>query len=282
MKTVAISFFSRYALMQVQEGRFKTEEEAFYYFKKKGVDYGDIFTTDLQKYPLTHYVKMMQNSGIQAGCLISFENIAETDARERERNIARVKEQLDNMEKNNIPMMMLAPSMEGCKCLSEYETKRELLIKGFSEVVDYAKTSGICITMENQSLLTRPDSRIEDVRLILDCVPGLKYVLDSGNFFCIGEDVCIAYEKFKDKLVHVHCKDWKWDLFGEFVRENMPRFHGCALGDGEVPLKRLIQILNEEKYSGNLVVEVNSAITWEKFDSCIDFLKGELTIKGAN
>lgn len=85
-----------------------------------------------------------------------------------------------------------------------------------------------------------------------------------------------AYSKLKDRLVHVHCKDWKKDPFGDFGRENISRFRGVELGKGEVALSELIGKLKKDGYSGLLTAEVNSPIMWEEMDDCIKFLKTEI------
>ena len=227
-----VSFFGYYALQHAREGRFDSDRESFAHFKNLGVDYCDIFTSCLAKYPLTYYLESARQEGVDAGCLIAFENIADRNPVERRKYIMRIKEQIDTMHKYNIPMMMLAPQTGEAESLCEFNKMREYLVEGFSEVVSYAKDAGICVALENQSLRKRPDSTIADVRYILDNVEGLGYVLDTGNFYCINEDVIEAYESLKDRLVHVHCKDWIKDPFGDFVRENIPRFRGCALGKG--------------------------------------------------
>ena len=271
-----ISFFGYYALQHTREGRFSTDEESFRHFKKLGADYCDIFASCLKNYPLTYYLESARNAGVDAGCLISFENIADKNPAERKKYIMRTKEQIDLMHKHSIPMMMLAPQTGEAENPCEFEAMREYLIEGFSEVVNYAKGAGICVALENQSLHRRPDSKISDIRYILDNVEGLGYVLDTGNFYCVGEDVLEAYSKLKDRLVHVHCKDWKKDPFGDFVRENIPRFRGVELGKGEVELSELITEMKKDGYSGLLTAEVNSPITWEEMDDCIKFLKTEI------
>lgn len=271
-----VSFFGYYALQHTRENRFDSDEESFSHFKKLGADYCDIFTSCLSKYPLTYYLESARNAGVDAGCLISFENIADKNAVERKKYIMRTKEQIDLMHKHSIPMMMLAPQTGEQGNLYDFEKTREYLVEGFSQVTDYAKDAGVCVALENQSLRTRPDSTINDIRYILDNVDGLGYVLDTGNFYCINEDVLDAYAKLKDRLVHVHCKDWIKDPFGDFVRENIPRFRGCALGKGEVPLSELIERMKKDGYKGLLTAEVNSPITWEEMDSCIEFLKTEI------
>lgn len=40
-------------------------------------------------------------------------------------------------------------------------------------------------------------------------------------------------------------------------------------------MKTLINELKRDEYKGLLIAEVNSPITWEEMDSCIEFLKTE-------
>lgn len=268
-----ISFFGHDALYQTQVGRFDTAETAFAHFRERGARYTDIFTSNLADYPLTYYLKIVRGAGMDASSLISFEKIAADSPTDREKSIARVKEQTDDMEKYKIPMIMLAPQIEPCADRDEFYRRRELLVKGFSELCDYAAAAGVRLAMENQSLLTRPDSKTEDIAYIWECVPKLGYVLDTGNYFCIGEDVCAAYERFKDRTVHVHCKDWKWDDYGDFVREGLPRFRGCTLCEGDAKLRTVLRKLKANGYRGALTVEVNTNLMWNDFDRCFDHLK---------
>ena len=194
-----ISFFSICAIYHMDEGRFSSEEEAFAHFKKIGMDSGDLFASDCPRYPMPYYVRMLQNAGLDADCLITCENIAALNERTREINLTRVKEQIEQMERCGITKTMVAPSLEHPLNMEEFERIRDLMIEGLTDLVAFTKGSGIQVTIENLSSVTRPDSRMKDLRYILDCVPGLGYVLDSGNFFCIGEDVLEAYELLKDR-----------------------------------------------------------------------------------
>lgn len=127
--------------------------------------------------------------------------------------------------------------------------------------------------IENQSLLTRPDSKIEDISYILKSLPDLKFVLDTGNFFCVGEDVVKAYEILREKIVHVHVKDWRINPCGAMMRANLPRFEGCAIGDGLLPNLDIIKMLKRDNYSGSLVLEMNACkINLEILDRSADFL----------
>lgn len=118
-----------------------------------------------------------------------------------------------------------------------------------------------------------------DIRKILDAVSALGYVLDAGNFFCVGENVLTAYELLKDRLVHAHFKDWKWDLFGCEIRENMPRFNGTTLGEGLLPLYELAQLMKKDGYDGSVVLEFNACrITEKMLDDSAKFLQESFSL----
>ena len=176
-------------------------------------------------------------------------------------------------------LVMLAPKVKFAKSKDEKKRMQELLISGCTRIAEYAKGSGIKVAIENQSSLVRADSKMEEIRYILDCVPQIGYVLDCGNYFCIGEDVLKAYKLLSDRLVRVHAKDWVFDPYGSFSRENMPRFNGIELGKGLIPMKEIIQNLREDKFNGKVVLEVNAGvITLDMLDKSVDFLRNEINI----
>lgn len=274
---MGLSFFTHYAINQVDSGRFKTVEEAFKHCSDHGLKYGDLLGR-LDEYPMHMHCRMLEDAGIKPQCLIYCRNIAAFDDRQRKANIAMYKEQIDTMEKLNIPLLMAAPSIGILKSADEIKRAQEYLIEGFAELVDYTKGSGVTVAMENQSVHARPDSYIKDIKYILDSVPGLMYILDSGNYWCVGEDVLEAYETFKDKTVNVHCKDWKIIPYGEFIRSNIPPFTGSPIGVGVLPLKELAKKLKENGYTGNVTLEINSPVTGEEFDNSIKFMRSEFGV----
>lgn len=271
--SIELSFFTTYAFEQYKGGRFKNEIEALRHFVNKGVTYGDIFEFDLMDYPMSLCTSLMQDAGMKAGCLISILDIAAHDFKERTKNLVENMERIERMEKLGIPMLMVAPAVKDATNQYDFEKTRDLLIEGFAKLADYAESAGITVAIENQSTLVRPDSTIQDIRKILDAVPKLGYILDAGNFFCIGEDPMEGYKQLSDRLVHVHGKDWKYDQYGSFVRENMARFEGCSYGTGEVPMEKILNSLKADGYQGNVVIEVNGNVNWNAIDESIDFTK---------
>lgn len=270
-----ISMYTCYALGL----DFDNPVAAFKHFYNKGIRYGDIVDDELSDIPLHLYCDYLKEAGIIPDALVSMLDVASFDEKLRQKNIAMVKGYVDQMEKLNIPILMTAPSVNPARSDDDFKKMKELMIESFFQIADYAKGSGITVAIENQSSLTRADSKTEDLVSILKAVPDLHFIFDTGNFFCIGEDAKEAYEHLKDKCVHVHCKDWKIDPFGKFVRENIPRFDGAILGEGNIPLKELIALMKKTGYLGNLVLEINSPnITLDMLDKSADFLNREVVI----
>jgi len=270
-----IAMYTRYVWGQ----DFPSPTEAFSHFFTKGVQYADIVDWELDEVPLHKYCGYLSDAGIMPGALGTMTNILEYNKSERIKNIAKVKAYIDRMEKFGIGFLMLSPTISNAKTLDEFLKLQELMIDSFGKITNYAKSSGITIGIENRSELTRPDSKVEDVRYILDNVNDLTLVFDTGNFFCVSENPIDAYHKLSDKISRVHVKDWKIDPFGIFVRENIPRFNGVAIGDGEIPISEIIKLLKRDQFEGELVIEIDSNnVTREMLDKSADFLRSELNV----
>ncbi|MBR1969794.1 MAG: sugar phosphate isomerase/epimerase [Clostridia bacterium] len=270
-----LSMYTVYALNQ----NFPSPVEALKHFKKKGIDYADIVDTELEEYPLHIYNDFLQEANIKAHALISMLDIANFDDKVTNRNIEIVKDYIDQMEKLEMKLLMLAPEVKFAQCKSDMERMQNLFIESLDKIIDYARGSNIKVTIENQSVSTRADSRMKDVRYILDCLPELGFVLDCGNFFCINEDVQEAYKLLKDRVVHVHAKDWEFNEYGKFVRENIPRFDGVELGTGLIPLREIFKALKADGYTGKINLEINAGkITLDMLDGSADFLRSEWNV----
>lgn len=263
-----LSMYTAYANSKV----FPSFSDGLRHFYGKGVRYGAFLDAELSQIPFHRYCDYLEDAGLQLDAFISTLDVVSFNEEKRKDNMSRLKEQIDLMEKRGIPILMIAPSVTAAKSEADRLWMRELMVESYSAAIDYAADSGVQVAVENFSLLTRSDSRMEDLRYLFDCVPKLGFVIDSGNFFCIGEDVLAAYELLRDRIIHAHFKDWAWDPFGDVVRENMPRFTGVALGQGVLPLRELAQRLRQDKPELNVVLEINGKLTKQCLDDSVDFL----------
>ena len=243
----------------------------FRHFYEKGVRFGDIIDDELNEIGLSDYCKNLKDAGIIPEALVVTTDIV--TAENVEENLVFVYKHIDEMQKQGVHMLMAAPAVRSARTEEEFFALREKMVDSFGKVIDYAKGSDVTVMIENQSVSVRPDSKISDIRYLLDSLPKMKFVLDSGNFYCVGEDVVCAYEVLKDRLVHSHVKDWRTNPFGTMIRENLPRFEGCAIGGGILPLAKLLKKMKSDGYRGNIVLEVNACdITLDVLNKSCDFL----------
>ena len=247
------------------------------HFSERGIKFGDVVDCELDEIPLSVYSEYMRSAGMTPEVLVSTLDIVNPESRESA--LSRVYGYIDSLHRLNIPMLMLAPTVRPSHSADELRITRDRLIDAYARVIDYSLGSGVDILIENQSSLTRPDSTVKDVRYILDALPNMKFVLDSGNFFCVGEDVLSAYDCLSDRTVRVHVKDWRMNPQGAMMREQIGRFEGCAIGEGILPNGKLIRTLRENKFGGSLVLEVNACeVSLDLLDRSCDYLLHEMNI----
>lgn len=104
----------------------------------------------------------------------------------------------------------------------------------------------------------------EDVARMLAAAPGLELLLDTGHLTCCGSDALETLWENKDRIGHVHLKDfwaddpasWHWpgSKFGEEGRFK-------ELGDGNMGLDvpGILKALEEIGYDGWVSVELDRA-----------------------
>lgn len=265
-----LSIFTSYVMNRA----FPAPEIGLKHMYDQGMRCADISEGLLATYPLHLHMEYLQEAGLIPNCLITTLDVVTASEQERKRNVAVAKGYIDQLEKLKIPFLMVAPKVIRARSRQEFDAMQVKMVEGFSELVDYAAGSGVTVTIENQSNMARADSSMHDIRKILDAVPGLGYVLDAGNFFCIGEDVLTAYKLLSDRMVHVHFKDWKWDPYGMYAEEHMPRFDGTTLGEGLLPLRELAGLMQSDSYNGSVALEINSYnITPQILDDSSKFLR---------
>lgn len=109
----------------------------------------------------------------------------------------------------------------------------------------YAAAVGVKIAVEPHDDFTRSS----DVSPIFDRVPShsdLRVIWDIGNTFAAGEDPAKGFDVLKDRLAYVQVKDGK---------RNNTGWKLCSVGEGEVPLARVFELILEYGYEGAISVE---------------------------
>lgn len=265
-----LSFYSTHVL----DLNFPSPQEALKFATDRGVAGAVFLENELARRPFHEYCDLLDAAGLQKDGFVSLQNVAAVDAVEKNAAMDAVKHQVDSLEARGIPLLMIAPRVTLAKNRAELLSMRSRMAEAYTQIIEYARGSGITLAIENYSLTTRADSRISDLRWLFDQVPDLRFVLDTGNFYCVREDVLSAYDQLSDKLVQVHCKDWRIDEYGYMMRELLPRFNGCPLGEGVIPLTELLDRIARDMPDCNIMYEDNSdCLTPDWVDRSLAFLR---------
>jgi inosose dehydratase len=84
---------------------------------------------------------------------------------------------------------------------------------------------------------------------------------DTGHYAFGGGDPVEALTQFRERIGHVHFKDWSRTIFDEVVEDGLDYFEAvgkgifCELGKGSIDFSAVLDELNKQKYSGWIVVE---------------------------
>ncbi|MBQ2716111.1 MAG: sugar phosphate isomerase/epimerase, partial [Clostridia bacterium] len=139
------------------------------------------------------------------------------------------------------------------------------------KVTEYAATLGIRTCSENHGQIAQDSYRVEK---LFNAVGHENYglLVDMGNFACVDEDSAMAVSRLAPYAVHVHAKDWFVHEFDEdfatgYHTRGCRKLVGCAVGEGDIPVKRCIAILKKAGYDGYVSIE------YEGPNDCIEGIK---------
>lgn len=145
-----------------------------------------------------------------------------------------------------------------------------MIIDGYREVTEYAKTKGIRTAIENHGFFCQDSDRVE---AIINGVHNDNFgaLVDIGNFLCADEDPAKAVGKLAPYAVHVHTKDFHFKSGEEFVPSDgffMTRggnyLRGAIIGHGIVPVLQCLRIIKNAGYNGFVTVEFEGMEDCEK------------------
>ena len=128
------------------------------------------------------------------------------------------------------------------------------IIDSLKQCTAAALENGVTLCLENHGLLAGKSGQ---VRAILDGVgsPALQATADTGNFLIADEAPLAAVRALSGCIGHVHFKDMKQVAAGGFAAPGGRRYLGTALGEGEVPLGSIVELLKESGYDGCVSIE---------------------------
>ena len=126
------------------------------------------------------------------------------------------------------------------------------------EITAYAQTLGVKTCTENHGYIAQDSDRVER---LFNTVHHENYglLVDMGNFVCADENPQTAVSRVAPYAIHVHAKDMLYRSEPTGDGWGMTRacnyFKGTVVGEGDVPVKKCLQILKRAGYDGYVSIE---------------------------
>ncbi len=134
----------------------------------------------------------------------------------------------------------------------ENERTAEQLDRICSDAVQY----GIQVGIEDYDDIHSPCCRSDDIAYLLDNVPALGFVFDTGNWAYALEDEISSFRRFESRIMHVHLKDRTRTVQGE-RKDDMAGcpMYPCPFGSGFIRSREILYALKAKGYDGDLSIE---------------------------
>ena len=104
---------------------------------------------------------------------------------------------------------------------------------------------GYCIMVEDYDNPRSLCFNMAGLDSLFALAPTLGHVFDTGNYLFAGDDALAAYDRFRDRIGHVHLKD----------RVAPDDMHCVPAGSGCIPVAEIVGKLVSSGYDGWLTVE---------------------------
>lgn len=141
----------------------------------------------------------------------------------------------------------------------ERKQKTAKMTEGLADLCMRAQSRGITVSIEDFDSPLSPTDTLEGLEAFLHAIPALRFTLDTGNLLFAGQTALQALERFGDRVVHVHCKDFA--LIPEYAGEQAKNaydgtpLYPSSVGGGIADIAKVIDGLRARGYDGALSIE---------------------------
>lgn len=194
---------------------------------------------------------LLRENGIEPSCVYAFFDFGHSDDSERGEAV------LTALHENGIRLLMAipgfyAPNDDRERCLSR-------MIEGMGRLIERAEAYGISVCLEDFDDRNAPFSTAGGLSLFLERLPKLGCAFDTGNFRYSQEDELAAFERLKDRIVHLHCKDRRFSPLrpNEEEKETVghEKMYPAAVGEGTLNIEQIVKNLLSGGYRGWFAIE---------------------------
>ncbi len=144
------------------------------------------------------------------------------------------------------------------------------MAENIRRLTEYGEKLGIKTMIENHGFICQDSTRVEQIVSAVNH-PNFGLLVDMGNFMCVDENPALAVSRCAPYAFHVHAKDFYFlpfdtdeDTTGCIKTRACNYLKGSVIGEGVVPVKQCISILDRAGYDGYFGIE------FEGSDDCIE------------
>ncbi len=260
LMTIKLSYLilMKMHISQDKEEAMEDYEEMLDVIKETGYAAIDITESEIDTFGIDYIKDQIIKRNLKVASVICFGAFTSMKDEDSTNIIEASKKAIDDAVTLNAKVVMLDPRAQ--ENIADYQRKElaDRLIKHWIPVVEYAKKKGIHIVAEDTPDLRIPLCTVDEMQYVLDRVPGLEVVYDSGNTLLVKEEPVTYFNAFADHIVHIHLKDMQYadadDRYAD-TRIDGTKMTGSMIGKGFVDFKTLLEHIKSHGYEGYLTIE---------------------------
>jgi len=179
-----------------------------------------------------------------------------TDPARYEADLSGVEKALGLAAAFSVPLCLAGPSSHSHE---RAEAKLSQACRLYNEAARLGKQKGVVVAVHPHSHHTSLVLSSTEYDRLLEATEssGLKFNPDTGHIVRGGQDVLGCFQRHRERIVHVHCKDV--DAAGKWQ----------PMGEGSCDFPRLFEWLGEQGYQGWLISEEESEAVRSDLQSAI-------------
>lgn len=226
--------------------------------KKNGIGSLDLMDAEVSIYGEKKLLEAMKAQEVSCGCIITTPPFFSAPKKVE----GKLKKAFELASRMGAGTLMVVPGATGmdkpvCAKMSRWQLL-DRAVEEYTLAVKLGEQYGIKVGFENTPADYKPLSSAEDCRYLLDKVPGLGMIFDTGNFRVADTNVdeLAAYDLLKDRIIRVHLKDVAIGFFksGETCVDGQ-KIRAVTTGSGVIPMAELIRRFRDDGYTGAFAVE---------------------------
>lgn len=223
-----------------------------------GYEAVDVTSMEMDLLGVDSVMNVLRKRNLKVSSLIHFGKFTAMDEAECIEVVEKAKKAIDlalNFETN---VVMLVPQPQDNILDYTRVSLADQLAKNWTPVAQYAKENGVHLVIEDTPDLRIPLCTTEELQYVLDRVPALEVVYDSGNMILVDEDPVKYFDVFASKTGYIHLKDMqladKTVMFADTAKDGR-KMTAAPSGKGMVDFCTLLKHIKESGYDGYLTVE---------------------------